>query len=151
MAAVRRTFVWITLLLMIALGLVLGRNYQLDSAAAAIKTGNGAVAVSKLEPLAVLGDRNAQTLLGYLYAYGWGGTARNEGEAMSWFSRPAVIGEHQPQNEGNPGASEAFSIAKAYANGSEGVQPDLQESRKWLELAARAGNREAAAELSKSP
>jgi uncharacterized protein len=91
-AAVRRTFVWIALLLIAALGLFLRRNYQLDSAAAAIKTGNGAVAVSKLKPLAVLGDRSAQTLLGYLYAYGWGGIARNEGEAMSWFSRPAVIG-----------------------------------------------------------
>jgi TPR repeat protein len=145
----RRTLLWAAVILVIAVGLVLGRNYQLDSAAAAFKVGKGSTAIGKLKPLAALGDRKAQVLLGYAYAYGWAGVPQNDEQAMGWFSHSAVFGSGGPTTQGNPGAAEALSVAEAYATGSEGVPPDGQKSKKWMQLAARAGSKEAASELSK--
>lgn len=132
--------------------LVLYRNYELDSGAAALKVGNGSVAVRKLKPLAVLGDRTAQGVLGYAYAYGWAGITKDDDEAMRWFSRSGLFGTREaPGEDGALGASEALSVAKAYATGAEGVQTNPAESEKWLHIAAKAGSKEAMAELSKHP
>ena len=147
----RRLLIWAAALVFVCLGLVVGRSYELDSAAAAIKTGNGSAAIRILKPLATLGDWNAQMLLGYGYAYGWTGFTRNADDAMYWFSRKGLFGTRQPGSSGRQGAAEALSVARAYATGAEGVSPDLQESKKWLQLAARAGSEEAAATLSRSP
>ena len=49
--ALRRTLVWATVILVIAVGLIVGRNHQLDSAAAAFKVGNGGTAIAKLQTL----------------------------------------------------------------------------------------------------
>ncbi len=146
----RRTLLWVVVIVIVGVSLVLGRNYQLDSAAAALKLGGGVTAVEKLKPLAALGDRNAQMILGYTYAYGWAGVAQNDDEAMEWFSRKGLFGSRAPVGDGGPGAAEALSVAKAYATGSEGVHADPQRSKKWLLFAERAGSKEAA-ELSKSP
>lgn len=151
MVTARRWLIWLAAIALICLGLALGRNYELDSAAASIKAGDGAGAVRKLKPLAALGDRNAQMLLGYGHAYGWPGFIRNDDDAMHWFSRKGLFGTRQPGSSGNQGAAEALSVAKAYATGAEGVGLDPQESKKWLQLAARAGSEEAAATLAKSP
>ncbi len=147
----RRLIIGAAALLLVCVALVLGRNYELDSAAVDIKTGNGAAAVRKLKLLATLGDRNAQLLLGYQYAYGWGGIARNDDEAMYWFSRTSLFGARQPSASDHKGASEALSVARTYAAGAEGVRADPEESKKWLHLAVRAGSEEAAAELSRNP
>src|SRR5258705_8498369 len=145
---VRRTLVCAAVILVIAVGLILGRNHQLDSAAAAFKVGNGSTAVAKLKPLAVLGDRKAQVLLGYAYAYGWAGVPQNDEEAMDWFSHSAVFASEGTAQD-NHGALEALSVGRAYATGSEGVGANPEKSKKWMRLAARAGNVEAASELSK--
>lgn len=147
----RRLLIGAAVLVVISLGLVGGRNYELDAASVAIKTGDGGAAVRKLKPLATLGDRSAQILLGYGYAYGWSGFPKSENDAMYWFSRKGLFGARQPESSGNEGAAEALSVAKAYATGVEGVESDPQESKKWLQLAARAGSKEAEAELARSP
>jgi len=146
-----RLLIWAAALVFVCFGAVLGRNYLLDTAGVAIKTGNGAAAIQKLRPLAGMGDRTAQLLLGYGYAYGWSGVPRNDDDAMYWFAHKSLFGAGSPGSSGGHGAVEALSVAKAYATGAEGVRPDPQESKKWLHLAAGAGSEEAAAELAKSP
>ncbi len=144
----RTALVGVAPLVVIFVGLVLIRNHELDSGAAALKVGNGSAAIRRLNPLANLGDNTAQTLLGYAYAYGWAGIAKNDDEAMYWFSRKGVFGSRGPQDGSGSGALEALNVANAYATGSEGVQVDLTESQKWLRLAARAGSKEAITALS---
>ena len=107
----RKALVSAVAILIVIVGLVLGRNYQLDSAATALKLGSGVTAVGMLKPLAVLGDRNAQILLGYTYAYGWAGVPENDDEAMHWFSREGLFGTRLPDTDGGRGASEALSVS----------------------------------------
>jgi uncharacterized protein len=146
-----RVAVIVALVAVMVPGLMVVRNYELDSGTAALKVGDGGAAIGKLKPLARLGDRAAQGILGYAYAYGWAGVAKNDDEAMYWFSRSGLFGTRGPGDAAAPGASEALSVAKAYASGAEGVHTDPTESEKWLRFAAQAGSKEAAAELSKRP
>lgn len=132
------------LLLTVALtGLLILRNNQIDQGIRALKDGNGDIALERLEPLAKIGDKTAQMIVGTMYAEGIGGVTRSEANAMYWFRRlgasgPVVVGEGV-----DPAAPYALSVAKDYASGTGGVKIDRAESIKWLKLAARCGSKEA--------
>lgn len=143
-----RRMIWgILVAVVIIVGLVLARNSMLDSAAAALKSGDGSSAERKLRFLASLGDRTAQDIVGYGYAYGWPGFAKDDEEAMRWFSRGGIFGSRGQETTENHGAATALSIAKTYKTGGDGVTADHGESEKWMHLAAEAGSKEAATML----
>jgi uncharacterized protein len=148
MTKTSRRMIWVTLVAVaIVIGMVLTRNSMLDSAATALKSGDGSSAERKLKFLASLGDRTAQDIVGYGYAYGWPGFAKNDEEAMRWFSRGGIFGSRDPETTENHGAAAALSIAKTYKTGGDGVTADQGESEKWMRLAAEAGSKEAATML----
>ncbi len=126
------------------------RNYQMEAGVQAYKEQNGITALEKLKPLAYLGDKTAQMIVGSIYAYGLNGVPKNDANAIYWFRRCGSIGSLIVEDGVDPAASHELAIAKAYMNGSEGVKVDAVEGEKWLQLAAKGGNKEAAAMLAKS-
>ena len=134
----------LTALLVVGVGLLLLRNYQMDAGGRAIKEGNGVVALEKLKPLAYFGDKTAQLLMGEIYALGLGGVTKNDTEAIYWFRRCGPIVASADEKDADPAASHELSVAKAYASGNQGVKADPVESAKWLRLAAEGGSKEAA-------
>ena len=126
-------------------GLAFVRTYELDSATRALKDENGpdgAAAIGNLAPLAELGDGTAQYLLGSIYAGGLG-VRENDRDAIYWFRRAAFFAEAGA----DPAAPAELAVAKAYAEGTDGVKADPVESAKWLRLAAAGGSKEAMAIL----
>lgn len=140
----------VAVLLAVLVGLILLRNHQLEAAVYALKTEKGAIALEKLKALTQLGDKKAQMLVGYTYAYGWGGVAKDKMNAIFWFRRCGSTVGHVAENGIDPAASFELSVAKTYASGGEGVEANPIESIIWLELAAKGGSKEAAEMLVRS-
>jgi uncharacterized protein len=144
-------------LLAIGIGMLWLRNHQMDSAARALKEANGEAALRRLTPLAHLGDKSAQALVGYTYAFGWGGVRPDDEKAIYWFRRSGPDGlirqggATADDENVDPAASFELSVAKAYANGTDGVTVDSAASARWLRLAARGGSQEASALLNRHP
>lgn len=135
--------VGLIVLMVLAAGVMLLRNYQMEAGVRALKNGDGVTAMDKFMPLAKLGDHQAQFLLGSIYAYGWGGIPKSDMDAIYWLRRAAMFAE-----EGSDPATPAeLGIAKSYSEGTDGVKIDATESAKWLRLAAEGGSKEAAAML----
>lgn len=127
-------------------GLALLRYYQMDRGVRAFKDNNGAAALRHLKPLAYFGDRTAQLLVGWVYAFGLGGVSKNDKKAIYWFHKSGPIWE--PIETGvDPAAPVELSVAELYASGGEGVAANRAESLKWLRLAAEGGSKKAAAML----
>lgn len=80
-----------------------------------------------LLPLARTGHLRAQTNLGYLYARGWRGQPRDEGEAVRWYRRAA--------DQGYPPAQ--YNLAHMLADG-RGCAPNLPQAAAWYRRAADA-------------
>jgi TPR repeat protein len=123
----------------------------LDEGIKALKDNNGELAVKKLKPLALIGDKTAQLTLADAYALGTGGVERNASEAVYWFRRLGSFGPIVVEPGVDPAATYALYIGKTFASGEHGVVRDLAESRKWLMLAAEGGSKEAAEILAKTP
>ena len=84
-------------------------------------------------------------LVGYTYAFGWGGVEKDDAKAIYWFRRSGPIGSTRATagDDTDPAASYELDVAQAYANGTQGVTVDSVASAKWLLRAANGGNREA--------
>ncbi|MCF3642219.1 peptidoglycan-binding protein [Rhizobium sp. TRM95111] len=80
------------------------------------------------------GNASAMHNLAVLLATGGGGSAADFKEAATWFQKAADLGVRDSQ----------FNLAILYARGN-GVPQDLEESYKWFAVAAREGDRDAAA------
>ncbi|MFC5473806.1 hypothetical protein [Paraherbaspirillum soli] len=141
---------FVAVLAAIGAGLYVLRNYQMEAGVQAYKAGQSATALEKLKPLAYLGDKTAQMIVGSIYAYGVNGVAKNDADAIYWFRRCGSIGPLLVEPGEDPAAPHELSIAKSYAYGEEGVKVDPVESKKWLQLAAKGGSKEAIAMLAKS-
>lgn len=132
----------------IGVGLLLLRNNEMDRGVQALKREDGTAALANLKPLAQLGDRSAQMLVGSIYAYGWGGIPKSDADAIYWFHRLGSRGPLVAEEGADPAAPYQLMVAKAYASGADGVRTDPAESLKWLKLAAEAGSKEASGALS---
>jgi len=128
----------IALVAALAIGAVVVRNVQFDDASDALKTSDFAVALEKLQPLAQLGDRHAQYLLGQMYAFGWG-VPQDDETAIAWFRRAGMWSE----GLADPAAAAEYYVAQIYLEG-QGVKKDEQRAREWLRRAADGGYRAAA-------
>ena len=141
----------ITFVIGCGLGLSLLRNYIVAKAVEDMKFERGSEALKWLTPLANLGDRSAQVMVGYIHAFGTGGVPTSDTDAIYWFRRTGFLNAVVPSDGLDPAAPHELAVAKAFANGDQGVKKDLQQSRKWLKLAAEGGNKEAATLLIQLP
>jgi hypothetical protein len=86
-----------------------------------------ATAFRELQPLAQHGDAAAQSLLGFLYAHGYG-VAQDYAQAAQWFRRAA--------DQGHPRAQ--FYLGGLYSAG-HGVPQDAAQAAQWYRRAADQG------------
>lgn len=119
----------------------------LDKAGLALKEGNGKGAIEYLQPLAKLGDTEAQSLLGDIYAYGWAGVPKDADLASAWFRKCGACDGVVLSGESDPAAPHQLIVAKSYFEGADGVEPDPLQGTQWLRRAARGGSKEAEMEL----
>jgi TPR repeat protein len=104
----------------------------LEDAAVAYRIGNYATALELVRPLAEQGNSGAQTLLGGMYANGYG-VPQDYAAAMNWYRKAA---EH-----GFAGAQ--FALGVMYVIG-RGVPQDNVIAHMWFNLAASGGSKNAA-------
>ena len=124
-------------LVIVVIAVIALRNYRFEAGARALETGDYPTALSKLRPLASLGDSPSQYVLGEMYAFGFG-LQKDEAKAIYWFRRAAVLAEEGA----DPAAPAELSVSTSFAEG-RGVKADAGESLKWLQRAAAGGSREA--------
>ncbi|WP_265685716.1 SEL1-like repeat protein [Verminephrobacter eiseniae] len=137
--------------LIVAVFLVMGtslqilKNHQLMVGISAEKSEKRIAALENLKPLAYLGIKTAQLLVGWMYVEGKYGVPKNDANAIYWFRRCGPW----PFNEDGVdlAALRELNVARAYAEGRLGLAADPAESEKWLQLAAKGGNEEAIAML----
>lgn len=97
-----------------------------------------AAAVAKWRGVAQSGNREAQSLLGIMYAFGQG-VPQNYPQAITWLRMAAAQGEPKAQ----------FKLGSMYANG-QGFTRDHQRAAMWFAIAAEGGHPNAGKELTKS-
>jgi len=97
-----------------------------------------AAAVAKWRGVAQSGNRDAQSLLGIMYAFGQG-VPQDYPQAITWLRMAAAQGENKAQ----------FKLGSMYANG-QGFTRDYQRAAMWFAIAAEGGHPKADAELKKS-
>ena len=99
------------------------------------ETGDNATAWKNLLPFAKTGDRRAQRIIAFMYAFG-SGVPIDTVRAQMW-SRRAECGRY------TPGAIE-YDIAYEYLNGVDPHgRPDAGQAVEWFRRAAEAGHPEA--------
>ncbi|MDD9908421.1 MAG: tetratricopeptide repeat protein [Ahrensia sp.] len=108
---------------------------KIDEAFGAFQRGYYLTAFSLALPRAEAGDPNAQTLIGELYANGYG-VARDVKKALEWYRFGA--------EGGNPDAQ--FALGNALLQGTS-IELNREEGRKFLEMSAKAGHVRAAFNL----
>ena len=107
------------------------RARVLSDALAAYARGDYIAAAKRLTWLAAAGNARAQSLLGFLYEYGYG-VPQDYVIAVMWYERGAA--------QGDPAAQ--YALGLMYDKG-KGLLPDAVLAHKWLILAAAgAGRRE---------
>ena len=97
-----------------------------------------AAAVAKWRGVAQSGNREAQSLLGIMYAFGQG-VPQDYPQAITWLRMAAAQGETKAQ----------FKLGTMYANG-QGFKRDYQRAAMWFTMAAEGGHPKAGAELAKA-
>ncbi len=97
-----------------------------------------AAAVAKWRGVAQSGNREAQSLLGIMYAFGQG-VPQDYPQAIKWLRLAAAQGETKAQ----------FKLGSMYANG-QGFTRDHRRAAMWFAIAAEGGHPKAGAELAKS-
>ncbi|YCI06174.1 sel1 repeat family protein (plasmid) [Ensifer sp. D2-11] len=99
-----------------------------DGGVAALRAGNGDVALQILKPLAEAGNAEAAFWLGDMYEQGLG-VPTDMKTTLKWYTKAA---------EGSWTAAE-MRLGEIYFNGIEAVQ-DFEKAHKWLEQAAHGGD-----------
>ena len=97
-----------------------------------------AAAVAKWRGVAQSGNREAQSLLGIMYAFGQG-VPQDYPQAIKWLRMAAAQGEPKAM----------FKLGSMYANG-QGFDRDHQRAAMWFIMAAEGGDAKAPKELEKS-
>jgi TPR repeat protein len=143
-----RTLVIIVLVGVMWAGLIVLHFTLWNRGGIAVKTGNGALALKYLKPLAWLGDEHAQYVIGEFYAYGIEGIQKNDEEAIYWFHRIGFFGGSSLVVEQGVDRAAAYEllVASTYACGGDSMVKvaDPVESLKWLKRAATDGSKKAA-------
>ncbi|WP_265289381.1 SEL1-like repeat protein [Verminephrobacter eiseniae] len=137
----------VAVLLVVGTSLHILKNYQMMVGMSAEKEENGITALENLKPLAYLGNKIAQRTIGWRYVEGKYGVPKNDANAIYWFRRCGSWPLVDDEDGVDPAALHELSVARAYAEGRPGLEADPAESEKWLRLAAKGGNKEAAAML----
>jgi len=127
---------------LLLLGTVVYRATTLEAGVIALKAQDYETSWKKLKPLAMVGDDDAQHLIGRMYAYGWG-VEKDRNKALYWLRRAGKW----TTSETDPAAAAAFYIAKEFAEGVGSIHKNPAEAREWFEIASSGGSQAAAEEL----
>jgi TPR repeat protein len=138
---IRLTVLIVSGVVLLGLILMVLRNLQFEAGVRALKAGDYQTALSKLRPLAFLGDGPSQYAVGEMYAFGFG-VQKDDEKAIYWFRRAAILA----QRGVDPAAPAELSVSRRYAEGV-GIRADAEESLRWLQRAAAGGSKEAIREL----
>lgn len=147
----RRNFLTLLSIAVLAVLALWGvRQQSLSAGALAVKAGHWSLAVKRLEVAAWLGDGDAQSLLGEIYAYGFGDVTRDIALASYWFRRCGGCDGTNIDEVTDSAAPHLLAVGKRYLNGGQGVERDEIEGMKWIRAAAAGGSKEANAMLSRT-
>ena len=116
---------------------------QLREGVSFFKSGNYVAARQLIEPFANEGNRNAQHLLGTIYAFGLG-VEEDELKARNWFRR-----SERDIPVSNVGLEE-YHVALDYLDEGMLAKPDKKKALIWMIYSAEAGNFKARQLLSNS-
>jgi len=145
---VRKKLVAIVVVMVLLFGAFSAYRWDvLDKAGLALKEDNGLLAIEYLKPLASLGDTEAQSLLGDIYAYGWACVPKDADLASTWFRKCGACGGVALSGESDPAAPHQLIVAKSYLEGEGGVERDPLQAKKWLKRAVQGGSKQAEREL----
>lgn len=136
----KKLFRYIGVLILIALiiaALSICRNIMLDKGMLALKEENSSKAIHYLRPLAIIGDPEAQDLLGEMYALGLG-INKDDIEAIKWFKKAGS----------KRAAKYEYNIAEQYRRfyeeGSGNTAEIAVDAIKWYKISAEDGYPKAA-------
>lgn len=82
----RKAFLVVIGTVVVALTSFVYRNVRLDEGISALKADDYETALHKIEPLAAMGDSEAQRVIGKMYAFGWG-VPKDDNKALTWLRR----------------------------------------------------------------
>jgi TPR repeat protein len=119
------------------------KNYFYAKAAVALDDGNYTEGAAKLRVAAFMGNSNAQSEMGDLYALGWG-VPKNDDEAIAWYRRGGTHGEDAQ----DPAAPAMYYIGRKYLGG-QGIPRNEAEAHKWFERSAQGGYAKATEQLAR--
>ncbi|MCW5236903.1 SEL1-like repeat protein [Verminephrobacter eiseniae] len=137
----------VAVFLAVGMSLFFLNGYRMMVGMSAQKEENGITALENLKPLAYLGNKIAQLTVGWMYVEGKYGVPKNDAHAIYWFRRCGPWPLFDDEDGVDPAALHELSVAEAYAEGRPYLEADPAESEKWLQLAVKGGNKEAAAML----
>ncbi|MBU0910517.1 MAG: sel1 repeat family protein [Proteobacteria bacterium] len=107
------------------------KNYCLDKGILALKEEKYGSAIKYLKPMAILGEEDAQNLIGECYALGFG-VPKDVEKAIYWFRR----GTKKSNCSGDECiAADLYFVGEKYLNGV-GVKKDRKEAIFWIKKAA---------------
>jgi len=122
----------IVFLTLSALAFVVFRNMSLDTANSALKSADYQTAYEELKPLLWFGDNKAESIVGYMYAYGWG-VERNFNSAKYWFRRSTKLGGKTEEHV----AELSYYVGVSFKEGV-GVTNDESLAMWWINSSAKS-------------
>jgi TPR repeat protein len=109
------------------------RLEPLRNAVSSLKDSKYEFAIEQIAPFAREGNKHAQELMGYIYAFGLG-LPEDDVQAQIWFRRAERDGDELGYNE--------YGVALGFSNGFAG-RKDATAASRWMQIAAEAGNTKA--------
>lgn len=119
----------------IIIGVIVYRNTMLDKGMSALKEENSAKAIHYLRPLAMMGDSEAQVLLGEMFAFGLG-VIKDDIEAINWFQKTNNAAKHEYH------VAERYRMLYEEKSGKQEL--NAAEALKWYRISAENGSLKAA-------
>jgi len=129
-----KVFLFLSIIGALTILLLIAKNHCFDKGLLALKEEKYELAIKYLKPIAELGDRNAQSLIGECYAFGFG-VPKNVEKALYWFRRSA--------NKSNCSgdeciAEELYFVGEKYLSGLRG-KIEKNEAMYWIQRSAENG------------
>ncbi len=127
--------IWILVLAVVICAAAIAlRNIRFGAAAAALKAEDFVAARSGFNALASQGDREAQLMMAYACAFGWGGPM-DRAKALEWLERAGGWGHGRRADIGR----EARQMAQDLAVGLGAIPHDEEEAAYWRTVAGARG------------
>ena len=148
----KKRIIVVAILLLLVISVFVWQRVMLSQAYEALHSDDIDRAVSFLKPIALIGNDNAQFLLGHIYAK-WYGESKDFDTAIYWFRRAAV--RWKSGDDFDKAAPAAYGVGYEYLSDALDYKGDndtlyefnRSEATKWLKWSAFKGYPKAAEKL----